>query len=80
MQKKLQLFFFKNFKILGLIFLIIFTITTATISNYQKELDKNQYNKIDIFFIVDCVVKVMNYSFNLKQLKTFSMVFCNTIF
>ena len=44
MQKKLISFFFKNIEIFGLIFLVIFTITIATLSNHQKKLSKDQYN------------------------------------
>jgi murein DD-endopeptidase MepM/ murein hydrolase activator NlpD len=44
MIKTLIPFFFKNLKILGLIFLVVFTITIATLSNHQKKLNKNQYN------------------------------------
>ena len=44
MIKTLIPFFFKNLKILGLIFLVAFTITIATLSNHQKKLNKNQYN------------------------------------
>ena len=42
MQKKILSFFFKNSKILGLIFLIIFTIAIVTLSNQQKKVNKNQ--------------------------------------
>ena len=44
MQKKFISLFYKNLKLLGLIFLLIFTIAIATISNYQKKLNKNKYN------------------------------------
>ena len=44
MLKLLIPFFFKNLQTLGLIFLIILTIVIATISNYQKKINKNQYN------------------------------------
>ena len=33
----------RNLKVLGLIFVIIFTITIATLSNHQKNLSKNEY-------------------------------------
>ena len=44
MIKTLIPFFFKNLKTLGLIFLVVFTIAIATLSNHQKKLNKNQYN------------------------------------
>lgn len=44
MLKKLQSTFLKNLKILGLIFLIIFSIIVATLSYHQKEIGKSQYN------------------------------------
>ena len=44
MTKILIPFFFKNLKSIGLIFLIILTISIATLSNHQKKLNKNQYN------------------------------------
>jgi murein DD-endopeptidase MepM/ murein hydrolase activator NlpD len=52
MLKKLPSFFFKNSKTLGLIFLIIFTIGVATLSNQQKKINKNQYNNFinNIYF------------------------------
>ena len=46
MIKKFRSSFFKNLKILGLIFIIIFTIIIATSSNHQKNLSKNQYNNL----------------------------------
>ena len=42
MLKKFISSLLKNLKILGLIFLIIFTIIIATLSNYQKKLIKNE--------------------------------------
>jgi murein DD-endopeptidase MepM/ murein hydrolase activator NlpD len=44
MLKKFRLSLNKNLKILGLIFLIIFTITISSISTYQKKLSKIQHN------------------------------------
>ena len=44
MIKKIRSYFLKNLKILGLFFLIIFTIAIATLSNYQKSLNKNKYS------------------------------------
>ncbi|MDA7734180.1 M23 family metallopeptidase [Candidatus Pelagibacter sp.] len=52
MIKKFLQFFFKNLKLLGLIFLIIFTILIAMLSNHQKKIVKNQYNNFinNIYF------------------------------
>ena len=52
MQKKLQTFFFKNSKSIGLLFLIIFTIIISAYSNQKKNLIKNQNNNFinNIYF------------------------------
>ena len=42
MKKKLITFFFKNLKLIGLIFLIIITVIIATYSNKKENLSKNQ--------------------------------------
>ena len=44
MQKKLLTFFFKNLKLIGLIFLIILTVIIAAYSNQKENLNKNQNN------------------------------------
>ena len=44
MQKKFLTFFFKNLKSIGLIFLIILTVTIAVYSNQKENLSKNQNN------------------------------------
>ena len=44
MQKKLLTFFFKNLKLIGLIFLIILTVIIAGYSNQKENLNKNQNN------------------------------------
>jgi len=44
MLKKLRSSLIKNLKVTGLFFLIIFTIVIATLSNYEKNLNKVQYN------------------------------------
>ena len=44
MQKKLLTFFFKNLKSIGLLFLIILTVTIAGYSNQKENLSKNQNN------------------------------------
>ena len=44
MQKKLKTFFLKNLKSIGLIFLIILTVTIAGYSNKKENLIKNKNN------------------------------------
>jgi murein DD-endopeptidase MepM/ murein hydrolase activator NlpD len=44
MQKKIIFFLTKNLRIIGLISLIIFAITVALYSNYQKKLESKKYN------------------------------------
>jgi murein DD-endopeptidase MepM/ murein hydrolase activator NlpD len=44
MLKKFQSTLLKNLKVLGLIFLIILTLTIVILLNHQKNLSKNQYN------------------------------------
>ena len=44
MQKKFISLFYKNLKLLGLIFLLIFTLAIAMLFNYQKKLNKNKYS------------------------------------
>ena len=52
MLKKLRSSLIKNLKVLGLLFLIIFTIVIATLSNHEKNLNKVQYNNFinNIYF------------------------------
>ena len=44
MQKKLLTFFFKNLKSIGLLSLIVFTVTIAVFSNQKENLSKNRNN------------------------------------
>ena len=46
MRKKLKTLFFNNFRIVLLVFLIIFTTTIATFSSYQKKLKDNKYDDL----------------------------------
>ena len=46
MRKKLKTLFFDNFRIILLVFLIIFTTTIATFSSYQKKLKDNKYDDL----------------------------------
>jgi len=86
MQKKLLSFFFKNLKKLGLVFLIIFTIIVATLSNHQKNLDKNQYNNfINNIYFKKTLKEIVNnleprykkYSHKIKSGETFDKILSN---
>ena len=44
MQKKIIFFLTKNLRIIGLVSLVIFAITIALYSNYQKNLGSKKYN------------------------------------
>jgi len=83
MQKKLIPFFFKNLKILGLIFLIIFTIVIATLSNHQKTINKNQYNNfINNIYLKKTLNEIVNnleprykkYNHKIKSGETFDKI------
>ena len=50
MQKKLQTFFFKNLKSIGLIFLIILTVIISAYSNQKESLIKNNDFINNIYF------------------------------
>ena len=61
MIKKLQLYFFKKLKVFGLIFLIIFTLLIAILSNYQKNLSNKQYNNfIDNIYLKKTFNEIVN--------------------
>ena len=83
MQKKLIPFFFKNLKILGLIFLIIFTIVIATLSTHQKTINKNQYNNfINNIYLKKTLNEIVNnleprykkYNHKIKSGETFDKI------
>ena len=83
MQKKLLQLFFKNLKLLGLLFLIIFTVTIATLSNHQKKLIKKQYNNIiDNIYIKKTLNEIVNnleprykkYNHKIKSGETFDKI------
>ena len=86
MQKKLLKFFFKNLKLLGLLFLIIFTVTIATLSNHQKNLGKNQHNNIiDNIYFKKTLNEIVNnleprykkYNHKIKSGETFDKILNN---
>ena len=60
MQKKLLTFFYKNLKSIGLIFLIILTVTIAGYSNQKENYSKKQNNDfINIFFLKKLLMKLL---------------------
>ena len=61
MLKKLLKLFFKNLKLFGLLFLIIFTVTIATLTNHQKKLSNNEYNNIfDNIYLKKTLNEIVN--------------------
>jgi len=80
MLKKFTSSFFKNLKILGLIILIIFSITIAILSNYQKNLNSKQYNNfVNNIYLKKTLNEIINnleprykkYSHKIKSGETF---------
>ena len=72
-----------NIKILGLIFLVIFTITIAILSNHQKNVDKNQFgNFIDNIYLKKTLNEIVNnleprykiYNHKIKSGETFDKI------
>jgi murein DD-endopeptidase MepM/ murein hydrolase activator NlpD len=83
MLKKFTKSFFKNLKILGLIFLIIFTIIIATLSNHQKNLSSKKYNNfIDNIYLKKTLNEIINnleprykkYNHKIKSGETFDKI------
>jgi murein DD-endopeptidase MepM/ murein hydrolase activator NlpD len=83
MQKKLLQLFFKNLKLLGLIFLIIFTVTIATLSNHQQKLNSNKNNNfIDNIYLKKTLNEIVNnleprykkYNHKIKSGETFDKI------
>ena len=75
-----------NLKILGLIFLIIFTITIAILSNHKKNLGKNQFgNFIDNIYLKKTLNEIINnleprykiYNHKIKSGETFDKILEN---
>ena len=86
MQKKLLGLFFKNLKLLGLLFLIIFTVTIATLSNHQKKLNSIEYNNfIDNIYLKKTLNEIINnleprytkYNHKIKSGETFDKILNN---
>ena len=83
MQKKLLQLFFKNLKLLGLIFIIIFTVIIATLSNHQKKLNSNKNNNfIDNIYLKKTLNEIVNnleprykkYNHKIKSGETFDKI------
>ena len=83
MQKKLLQLFYNNLKLLGLIFLIIFTVTIATLSNHQKKLNSNKNNNfIDNIYLKKTLNEIINnleprfkkYNHKIKSGETFNNI------
>ena len=83
MLKKFTKSFFKNLKILGLIFLIIFTIIIATLSNHQKNLSSKKYNNfINNIYLKKTLNEIINnleprykkYNHKIKSGETFDKI------
>ena len=83
MQKKLLTFFFKNLKSIGLIFLIIITVTITAYSNQKKNVSKNQNNNfIDNIYFKKTLNEIVNnleprykkYNHKIKSGETFDKI------
>jgi murein DD-endopeptidase MepM/ murein hydrolase activator NlpD len=86
MLKKFRSTFFKNLRTLGLIFLIIFTIVIAILSNYQKNLSSKQYNNfVNNIFLKKTLNEIINnleprykkYNHKIKSGETFDKILNN---
>ncbi len=83
MQKKITFFLTKNLRIIGIIFLVIFTIIIALYSNYQKNLDYKRYNNfIDNIYLKKTLKEIINnleprykkYNHKIKSGETFDKI------
>jgi murein DD-endopeptidase MepM/ murein hydrolase activator NlpD len=83
MQKKLLLFSNKNLKLLGLVFLMIFTIFISTYSNHQKKISGHGYNNfIDNIYFKKTLNEIVNnleprykkYNHKIKSGETFDKI------
>ena len=86
MLKKFNSTIFKNFKILGLIILIILSIIIVIISNYQKNLNSKQYNNfINNIYLKKTINEIINnleprykkYNHKIKSGETFDRILNN---
>jgi hypothetical protein len=83
MQKKIIFFLTKNLRIIGLISLVIFAITVALYSNYQKNLGSKKYNNfIDNVYLKKTLNEIINnleprykkYNHKIKSGETFDKI------
>ncbi len=83
MQKKIIFFLTKNLRIIGLISLVIFAITIALYSNYQKNLGFKKYNNfIDNVYLKKTLSEIINnleprykkYNHKIKSGETFDKI------
>ena len=83
MQKKIIFFLTKNLRIIGLISLVIFAITVALYSNYQKNLSSKKYNNfIDNVYLKKTLNEIINnleprykkYNHKIKSGETFDKI------
>jgi murein DD-endopeptidase MepM/ murein hydrolase activator NlpD len=86
MKIKFISFFLKNIKLLGLIFLIIFTITIVTVFNPSKNFSGNQYNNlVNNVYFKKTLIEIVNsleprykkYSHKIKSGETFDNILSN---
>ena len=83
MQKKLITFFFNNFKLIGLIFLIILTVIIAAYSNQKENLSKSQnFDVINNIYFKKTLNEIVNnleprykkYNHKIKSGETFDKI------
>ncbi|MDB4613160.1 M23 family metallopeptidase [Candidatus Pelagibacter sp.] len=83
MKKKLLTFFFKNLKLIGLIFLIILTVIIAAYYNQKENLSKNQNNDFinNIYFkktlneiVTNLEPRYKKYNHKIKSGETFDKI------
>jgi murein DD-endopeptidase MepM/ murein hydrolase activator NlpD len=86
MLKKLFLFSSKNLRLLGLVFLIIFTILIVTYTNHQKKISGNEYNNfINNIYLKKTLNEIINsleprykkYNHKIKSGETFDKILSN---
>jgi murein DD-endopeptidase MepM/ murein hydrolase activator NlpD len=83
MLRKFRSYLFKRLEIFGLIFLVIFAITIAMLSNHQKKLSSNEYdNFIDNIYLKKTLNEIINsleprykkYNHKIKPGETFDKI------
>jgi murein DD-endopeptidase MepM/ murein hydrolase activator NlpD len=83
MLRKFRSYLFKRLEIFGLIFLVIFAITIAMLSNHQKKLSSNEYdNFIDNIYLKKTLNEIVNnleprykkYNHKIKSGETFDKI------